>query len=298
MFSWFSSLRRAPASAAVTAMPTLASAAAETSADQVDPSALAYLLEGPPPLIGPLSDAERALLQPLDRQLAAATLPADLLPRAPAVIPQLLGLLRQAQPSRGAMVQQVLKDMHLTAEVLRLARSPFYGSQPVETLEAALDRIGTSGLQSAMARVLLKPVFHAQSGGLVALAAPRLWQHAEYKSLLCAELVAQDGGDRFEGLLAGLLHDTGWLALLRLFDRAGTVPKLPFSLAFDAALDRRKDHLFGRLTADWDLTAGLTSLARQLRSRTPEASQHPLALALRKADRHCTADLTGQPRAA
>lgn len=296
MFSWFSSLRRAPA--AVAAVPAFAPEAGAAAVEQPEPSALAYLLEGPPPRVGPLTETERALLQPLDRQLTASTLPPDLLPRAPAVIPQLLGLLRQAQPSRAAMVQQVLKDMLLTAEVLRLARSPFYGSQPVETLEAALDRIGTAGLQTAMARVLLKPVFHAQSGGLVAMAAPRLWQHAEYKSLLCAELVAQNGGDRFEGLLAGLLHDTGWLALLRLLDRIGMTPRLPLSLALDAALDRRKDRLFGRLTADWDLTPALTSLSRQLRGRGPQPVDHPLALALRTADRHCTADLTGQPRPA
>jgi HD-like signal output (HDOD) protein len=294
MFGWLSSLRRAPMPAAATAAPAAVPAAL------LAPSALAYLLDGPPPQPGPLTDAERELLRPLDRQLTATTLPADLLPRAPAVIPQLLGLLRQEQPSRAAMVQQVLKDMLLTAEVLRLARSPFYGAQPVDRLEAALDRIGTAGLQSAMARVLLKPVFQARAGGLVAQAAPRLWAHAEYKSMLCAELVAQDGGDRFEGLLAGLLHDTGWMALLRVMERTRVLPVLPVSLALDAALDRRKDRLFGRLTADWDLTPALTSLSRQLRGTAPGACQEVdlrLVTALREADRHCTADLSGQPRA-
>lgn len=262
-----------------------------TPGTEAEASALTYLLASPPPCPGSLGEAERALLRTLDRQLAAATLPTDLLPRAPAVIPQLLGLLRQAQPARAAMVQQVLKDMLLTAEVLRLARSPFYGAQPVDTLETALDRIGTAGLQSAIARVLLKPVFQAQAGGLVAVVAPRLWQHAEYKSMLCAELVAQRGGDRFEGLLAGLLHDTGWLALIRLMDRVQTRPVLPISLALDAALDRRKDRLFGRLTADWDLTPALTSLSLQLRGSTAAGGDTRLATALRDADRHCTADL-------
>ncbi len=194
MFGWWSSLRQTPAKAA--GAPPVVAPTPTPHAATHEASALAWLLDGPAPHPGPLTAEERALLQPLDEQLKAARLPPDLLPRAPAVIPQLLGLLRQEHPARSAMVQQVLKDMLLTAEVLRLARSPFYGAQPVDSLEAALDRIGTAGLQSAMARVLLKPVFQAQTGGLVALVAPRLWQHAEYKSMLCAELVAQRGGDR------------------------------------------------------------------------------------------------------
>ena len=302
MFGWWNALRHTPAKVAVApAMPVPAWPPPATPASNAPPpqaSALAWLLDGPAPQPGPLTDAERALLQPLDQQLKAARLPADLLPRAPAVIPQLLGLLRQAQPARATMVQQVLKDMLLTAEVLRLARSPFYGTQPVDSLETALDRIGTAGLQSAMARVLLKPVFQAQAGGLVAEVAPRLWLHAEYKSMLCAELVAQRGGDRFDGLLAGLLHDTGWLALMRVMDRTQTRPTLPVSLALDAALDRRKDRLFGRLTADWDLTPALTSLSRQLRGNGAADTDLRLVTALRDADRHCTADLRDPARQA
>ena len=295
MFGWWNTRNQTPAKAAVApALPAPTLPAAETPPPEA--SALAWLLDGPAPEPGPLTPAERALLQPLDQQLKAARLPSDLLPRAPAVIPQLLGLLRQEQPARAAMVQQVLKDMLLTAEVLRLARSPFYGQQPVDTLETALDRIGTAGLQSAMARVLLKPVYQAQAGGLVAIVAPRLWLHAEYKSMLCAELVAQRGGDRFDGLLAGLLHDTGWLALMRLMDRVQTRPLLPISLALDAALDRRKDRLFGRLTADWDLTPALTSLSMQLRGGAAQPGESRLVAALREADRHCTADLRGPAR--
>lgn len=282
MFAWLPSLRRAPAPAApASPQPPVAEPAAH--------SALGGLLAAPAPVERPVSEAERQWLLPLDRQLAAASLPADLLPRMPSVIPQLMALLRQADPSRGAMVQQVQKDALLTAEVLRLARSPFYGAQPVETLASALDRIGTRGLQSAMARLLLKPVFDSHGHGLLPQAAPRLWQHSDHKALTCADLVVRQGGDRFEGYLAGLLHDTGWLALLRLMDRLALEPAWPLSLALDAALDRRKDRLFGRLTASWNLTPGLTALSRQLAD--PRAPASPLWAPLQLADRRATADL-------
>jgi hypothetical protein len=282
MFAWLPTLRRAPAPAAP--------APAETPAAQpVAPSALAWLLGTPPPADKPADEAERAWIAPLDRALRAASLPADLLPCMPSVLPQLLGLLRQEQPSRSAMVMQVQKDVLLTAEVLRMARSPFYGAQPVQTLAAALDRIGTSGLQSAMARLLLKPVFDAQRDGLLATAAPRLWQHSDYKALMCSELVAQAGGDRFEGYLAGLLHDSGWLALLRLLDRLHLRPPWPPSAALDHALDRRKDRLFGRLTAGWALTPGLTALSAHLAD--PRQPVPALLAPLQAADRSATTDL-------
>lgn len=284
MFGWISSLRRAPA-------PAAPAPPAPSVAEPPVPSAFSWLLAAPAPVDRPLSDEERAWVRPLDQQLLAGALPADVLPRMPSVIPQLLGLLRQEHPSRGAMVQQVQKDVLLMTEVLRIARSPFYGAQPVETLESALDRIGTSGLQSAMARLLLKPVFDAQSDGLLAQAAPRLWQHSDYKALLCSELVANEGGDRFEGYLAGLLHDAGWLALLRLMDRLALKPAWPLSLALDAALDRRKDRLFGRLTAGWDLTPGLSLLSRHLAD--PRSAPSPLLEPLRQADCAATADLSG-----
>lgn len=299
MLAWLSSLRRAPQRppvATTTPLPGPASALVPADIAPVSaPSALSWLLDGPTPHEEQPTPMERQLLRSLDRQLDAPALSGDLLPRAPSVIPQLIALLRQAQPPRAAMVQQVLKDMLLTAEVLRLARSPYYGSLPVETLEAALDRIGTVGLQSAMSRVLVKPVYHATSGSLMARAAPRLWLHAEHKAMICAELVARDGGDRFEGFLAGLMHDTGWLALLRLLDRQQLTPSLPSSLAFDAALDARKDRLFGRLTAEWDLTSALTALSRHLSEGQGNTNPPPLASALHAADRRCTAELAGTP---
>lgn len=271
------------------AVPTGAPAPHDTQAP-APVHVLSWLLDAPAPMEAPLQASERSLLTVLDQQLAPEHLPPDLLPRAPSVVPQLLSLLRREQPSRAAMAEQVLKDMQLTAEVLRLARSPHYGGLPIDTLEAALDRIGSAGLQAAMSRLLLKPVFQVRAGGLMAQAGERVWQLAEHKSLLCAEIAAEHGIDRFEGFLAGLLHDTGTLALLRLLDRCGRAPVLPMSDTLDTALCARRDQLFGRLTCDWDLSPGLTALARQLRSLHP-GPDTPLSRALRQADARAAFEL-------
>lgn len=271
MLGWFSS-RRTAAPAAVTASAvaapaehaavppspaTQSTAIQDGGAPDVPPSTLSWLLDGPQPVQAPPSDAERQWLSQLDRLLASPRLPEDLL---------------------------------LTAEVLRMARSPFYGAQPVETIDAALDRIGTAGLHSAMSKVLLKPVFQPHGGGLAARAAPRLWQRSEQKSMSCAAHMAREGGDRFEGFLAGLLHDSGWLALLRLIDRNGQAPSLPLSRVLDLSLERRKDRLFGRLVTDWDLSPALSALAQQLQSTPMPRLALPLAAALMAADQQCGTD--------
>lgn len=275
-------------------MPAALDALGGSAAEAGTHSAFSWMLGAAEPVPTlELSPGEAELLRRLDALLDAPALPPNLLPRMPAVIPQLMGLLRREQTSRAELAQQVARDVLLTAEVLRVARSSTYGARPVERLEDALDRIGGFGLQSAMARVLMKPVFQAGAGGLSARAAGRLWLYAESKSMYCAELVAGEG-DRFEGFLAGLMHDTGWLALLRLLDRLGLRPALPISSVLDAELDRRKDRLFGRLTADWGLTPGITALSLQLADGQAQVpGSDTLVRSLRTADRLCLAHVGG-----
>ncbi len=259
--------------------------AADTPDASDAPSALSWLLAAPPVQLLPPSAQEQALLQRLDGALAAPQQAGDLLPRAAGVLPQLMALMRQPVPSRTAMVRQLTKDPLLTAEVMRLARSPYYGAQQVATIESALDRIGTTGLQSAAARVLLKPIYQPQGDGLAARVASRVWQRTERKALCCADRLARQGGDRFEGFLVGMLHDSGWLALLRLIDRSGQSLQLPLSQAMDASLDRHKDRLFAHLLAGWELSPALLDLAAELQRAPLAQGDLPLARALWAADR-------------
>jgi HDOD domain len=266
-----------------------------TSREVVQHSNLAWLLNVPAPQAGtPLMPAESKLLQQLDLQLSAPNLPPSLLPRAAAVVPQLLGLLRREEPPRAEVARQVAKDVQLAAEVLRVAQSASYGMRPVERLEDALDRIGEAGLRQAMTRVLFKPVFQASAGGLVARVSARLWIYAEVKSTLCAELT-EEPALRFEAFMAGLMHDTGWIALLRMLERARATLPAPFSSALDSALAHRRDQMFGRLTADWALTPGLTRLSQDMASSAAASSAAPrapisaLEQVLRDADRLCIA---------
>jgi hypothetical protein len=256
-------------------------------------SALAWMLAAPAPSSEGLSPDEASALCELDALLAMPQLPAALLPRAASVVPHLLAIMRQEAPSRGALVQQVAKDPVLAAEVLRMAHSPHYRTRvAVDSLDAAVTVIGTTGLQSAVARIVLRPVFEAHGDGLAARGAARNWQHAERKALQCLRLAGEAGVDRFEGFLAGLLHNTGWTVALRALDRAGIAPDLPFSIALDEAIDRRKDRLFARLALEWQITPDLTALATSLEGCDLSSVAQALAQVLHRADLDTTAQLS------
>ncbi len=242
----------------------------------------AWLLNTPPPQPGPLRDAEQALVATVQAMLALDTLPDNLVPRASAVIPQLLRALRQDDGSRKEVVERIGKDQLLTAEVLRLVRSPFYRTQQaVESLDAAVSLIGTAGVHSAIARVVLKPMFTQAQHGLVAAASARTWQFAERQGEVCAHLATQAGLDWFDGFMAGTLHGVGRTALLKILDTHAPAPDSlwPCSQAWDDALSTLANQLFCKLAVQWNIAPPLTVAAQNVLAPHPATDRRVLELA-------------------
>jgi hypothetical protein len=122
------------------------------------------------------------------------------------------------------------------------------------------------GLNTVIARLVLKPIYEAAPGPLSARAAPRLWEHADALASRTSAQAAQAGADVFDGTLAGLLHGCGYSVLLRLLDRSGVGLTLPPSAAFCAALDERAHRLFGLAAQRWDITPAFKAFAADARS--------------------------------
>lgn len=272
---------------------------------------LAWILGTPVPLAAHPSEASQphpwgqAALRAVDAVLARSTLPGDLVPRAPAVIPQLLSLMRQDDLPLASIVERVVRDPLLTAEVMRLARSPHYRTrQRIETLEGAVTVLGAGGLQAAIARVVLRPLFRGDSTGLMGCAAERSWPHASRQAELAADLAAAQSLPRIEGFLAGLLHGSGRTALWRILDAqttsqsTGPWPPMPWHPALYAELAARSHRLFGQLALDWRITPALAEAGAALRQAQP-ASAHsglpPLAALVLQAELRCTQELAQAP---
>ncbi len=250
-----------------------------------------WLQDSSPSRETPIGPRELRALRLLDALLAEPQTPADLLPRTPAVVPQLLNLLRQDDLPLAAITERITKDVQLTAEVLRLANTAHYrqrAAHAISDLTQAVAALGADGVQRAIARVVLKPLYEGQGGRLSARAAPRLWEHGERKAVLCASLAAQRGLEPFEGYLAGLMHNAGWSIAWRAFDRMDGGVSTPFSQAFVQQLVLRKDKLFGKAAAAWQISASLSALGQDILEQGLEPARSPLAAALALADREAT----------
>jgi hypothetical protein len=256
------------------------------------PPLLCWLLDAAAPVQAALNDAERQALQVLDRVLAQPVLPPELLPRAANVVPQLIAMLRQDDLPVPVLAERIGKDPALAAEVLRMAGSSFYSQAgPVQDLAQAIQRLGVEGLQMAISRVVLRPLYQAREGSLTAQAAPRLWTHADALSRHCAEVARKAGLSAFDGYLVGLLHDGGWTVLFHALQRANVVSLAPLSLEGTQAFEQRAHHLFGRAAAPWSITPGFAAFAAEAQTVPLQAAAHPLAVVLHAAQGPCRAEL-------
>lgn len=231
-----------------------------------------------------IAPEERQALEAIAKTLVLPEIPDNLLPRAASLIPQLIALVRQTALPTSAIAQRIVKDPVLAAEVMRLASSPYYRVQgDVTDLEQAISLIGLQGLQTVIARVILKPIYQAAPGPLSGRAGPRMWEHSEAMARHTAILSGPAGQPVFDGYLAGMLHDTGWTAAFTIIDRAGLSIALPPSAAFEAALTEQTHRLFGLAAQRWDITPGFTALALDARRNGLAGGTHPLAGLLQQA---------------
>ena len=100
----------------------------------------------------PLCATEQHALDTLDKILALPDLPDNLLPRAAALIPQMIALVRQTSLPVAEIAARVGKDAVLSAELMRLASSPYCRMQgDVRNLLQAITLIGLQGLQTVIA---------------------------------------------------------------------------------------------------------------------------------------------------
>lgn len=287
----------APAAAQGIASPSAAATDASFTAAS-RPPLLCWLLDVAAPGSG-LAAAELQAVETVDRVLKLPTLPPELAPRSASLVPQLLALLRQDDLPVPALAERIGKEAVLAAEVLRQAGGAHFAHLgPVHNLPQAIQRLGFEGLQMAIARVLMRPLYQSRPGTLMSVAAPRLWDHADTLARHTADPARQAGQSGFDGYLAGLLHDTGWTVLFHALQRSGIpVPGL-FSLEGSLALEERAHTLFGRAAAAWPITPGFAALAADAAGVPLASSQNPLARLLRQAQPGCMDELLSQDRPA
>ena len=138
------------------------------------------------------------------------------LPPLPAIAQQILAVTGSSDSS-GSDVARVLRgDPAIAAKVLQVANSPFYGaSQEISQLSRAATRLGVTAVQSLVLGMCARRTMSANT--LHRSEHETLWHHATAVAAVC-ELIARRARFRpvEEAFVAGLLHDTGQLAMLTL----------------------------------------------------------------------------------
>jgi HD-like signal output (HDOD) protein len=157
--------------------------------------------------------------QPLSRAQIEAAL--RQCPRLPSLrsIDQALRELTQADQRYTSQISEVIRrDPSLTARLLRLVNSVYYGlTTPVKSIEEAVLYLGVRQIRQL---AMVTPVIEdfQQLASRTRFPWRRLWQHCIgtailTRELLCATNAVQEEAD----YLAGLLHDVGKIAMAATF---------------------------------------------------------------------------------
>ena len=277
----------APAAATTAPPPVVPAVAADAGPGAAAPEAVDL------PLLfyralsnGPADTAPAAtgqlIIDELARLVANPQAGADLVPRVPAVIPQLLKSLREDGMSGAELSRQLAQDVVLVAEVIREANSPYYHpTAPVKTIEGAVMLLGQNGLRMLLARVAFRPIINMQGGPLTRHVAPQIWSQSEKCALAASILAPGMQANAFEAYLAGLMENVGLMVAFRLIDLMNTDAALPQSDAFCAALFARARTVSARIGVLWDFPVTVTGAIEQ----AGQGGTLPLARTLALSDR-------------
>ncbi|MDQ5945995.1 MAG: hypothetical protein QG619_1418, partial [Pseudomonadota bacterium] len=144
------------------------------------------------------------------------------LPSLPTVVIELLQSMDNDDADTRELAGKLARDQALTAKVLRVANSSFYGLQgKVDSIGDAIVVLGLHGVRTLATAAAITDVFAPKgSGGAASVQTYNMhlfWRHSIAVGL-CAKAIARkrrlNDGNAFT---AGLMHDIGRLALASCF---------------------------------------------------------------------------------
>ncbi len=135
------------------------------------------------------------------------------LPPAPAILPRLLSLLCDANSNPHEIIELVKVDPSLTAQVLRLSNSAYYGAASrAYDLEEAVNRIGFQEVYKLVALVSGNQIFNRAVEAL-GMARGELWEYSLATAYVMEQMALQLNQDSAVAYTVGLLHSLGKIVL-------------------------------------------------------------------------------------
>jgi HD-like signal output (HDOD) protein len=202
--------------------------------------------------------------------------------RRPMMLPQLLRAVHDKKSTQHQLANIFARDPALAGNLLKVANSPVYrvSEDPVESLDRAVAMLGTDGLHSLIATVLVQPVFK-----LAATDYPRfpeiVWEHT-FRSASAAESHASqvENGDPFAAQLLALTMGLGTIVVYRLVvDRCHLQlqGRSPHPAVIIALIDAQCASVAKRVAASWELSERVLTALEEQRPRRKDAPAAPLS---------------------
>jgi len=227
-------------------------APAGVSPEEVDTTFYGLLLGVRSPIDSSLNDFEKKSLRELDRLLASNVSHSTLVPRLPAVIPRIMGALRDEASSASDLASELGRDPVLVSEVLRLANSPYYRvGREITSMERAVCVLGRVGVRQLVTSAAFRPLINLNSGHFTRLSGTLLWDQSEKAAVTCDCIARQQGMDRFNAYLAAIVANVGLTVALRVLDSTFDGRLAPRSTSFHRRLVNRSGQLSGLIAREW-----------------------------------------------
>lgn len=158
------------------------------------------------------------------------------LPSLPSLYLEIVKELRSPDPSLRRVGEIIARDLGMTAKVLQLVNSAFFGlRRRVANAVEAASYLGLETIQSLVLSLHAFSQFDSDSAGLIS--ADKLWSHSMRTARLAKRISESEGdtkGASDETFTAGLLHDLGRLVL------ACRLPKQYGPILASAGIDEGK----------------------------------------------------------
>ncbi len=139
------------------------------------------------------------------------------LPALPTIAVEVASLIDNPNTSVSKLTQVISADQVLTAKVLKIANSPFYGFQrKISTLDFAIMVLGFDSLKEILISVSLISAFKKKQDKY--FNSKEFWEHS-LATGIAARTLARQLGYRISGesFVAGLIHDIGILVTHQYF---------------------------------------------------------------------------------
>lgn len=164
------------------------------------------------------------------------------LPTIPHVVQRLITALRDPNVDSRQIGEALSRDPVLSAKVLRVANSSFFGGQrSMASIDAAVALIGTQALNRLVVACGVSSTFE----GVPGIDMRTFWRDGLVAAIAANKLAPRLAADPEEAYLCGLLHATGHLILCRSYPEIANAMFTGFAVVRGAELAAIEEEAFG-----------------------------------------------------